>query len=31
LPTPVPQPAMLRRASTAAIARATFFMNSPMP
>jgi hypothetical protein len=29
LPTPVPQPATLRRASTAAIAKAIFFMGSP--
>jgi len=29
LPTPVPQPAMLRRASTAAVARASFFMKLP--
>jgi hypothetical protein len=30
LPTPVPQPATLRRASTAAIAKAIFFMGSPL-
>ena len=29
LPTPVPQPATLRRASTAAVAKAIFFMGSP--
>ena len=30
LPTPVPQPATLRRASTAAVAKAIFFMGSPL-
>jgi hypothetical protein len=30
LPTPVPQPATLRRASVAAIAKAIFFMGSPL-